>query len=285
MNLVVGATGVLGQEICRQLCEEGRPVRALVRAGSDVAKVDLLKDLGAKVIYGDLRNRASLEVACQGVDTVITTASAMPFSYEAGNNDIQHVDLVGMKTLIDVAKNAEIDHFIYTSVTGNAGKFDFPLIRAKRAVERYLQGSGMEFTILRPSYFMEVWLSPALGFDALNAKATIYGDGTAPISWIAVPDIARFAIQSLDNPAAHNAVIELGVRRCCRRCRWWQFSSAWEDASLRFNSSPPSNWRRNRPKPLIPCSSRSTVSCASTPPEMASTCVKRCNSSRSRWSA
>lgn len=210
MNLVVGATGVLGQEICRQLCEAGRPVRALVRASAEPEKTDPLAQLGVGLIYGDLRNRASLEVACQGIENVITTASAMPFAYEAGENDIQQVDLAGMQSLIEVARRAGIDHFVYTSVTGNADGFDFPLVRAKRAVERKLQGSGMAYTILRPSYFMEVWLSPALGFDVEQAKATIYGDGDAPIAWIAVPDIARFAVESLENPAAHNAVIELG---------------------------------------------------------------------------
>ena len=57
---------------------------------------------------------------------------------------------------------------------------------------------------------MEVWLSPAVGFDAANAKAVIYGDGSKPLSWIAFADVASFAVASLDNPAARNATLELG---------------------------------------------------------------------------
>ena len=68
----------------------------------------------------------------------------------------------------------------------------------------------MTYTILRPSYYMEAWLNPVVGFDAANAKATIYGSGQNPISWISLQDVAQFAVESLDNPAARNATLELG---------------------------------------------------------------------------
>jgi NADH dehydrogenase len=87
---------------------------------------------------------------------------------------------------------------------------DFPLQRAKREVERRLKESGLVYTILRPSCFMEVWLSPAVGFDPAHAKAAIYGTGQNPISWIAVHDVAQFAVAFLDHPAAKNAILDLG---------------------------------------------------------------------------
>lgn len=77
-------------------------------------------------------------------------------------------------------------------------------------IEQRAKASGMVNTILRPGYFMEVWLSPMVGFDAANAKATIYGSGDQPISWISLFDVVEFAITSLTNPAARNAVLELG---------------------------------------------------------------------------
>ena len=49
-----------------------------------------------------------------------------------------------------------------------------------------------------------------MGFDYPNAKATIYGEGKNKISWIAIKDVASFAVASLDNPAAKNRIIELG---------------------------------------------------------------------------
>ena len=133
----------------------------------------------------------------------------MPFAYEAGVNDIATTDMEGSLHLVDAARAAGVQHFVYTSFSGNID-LDFPLRNAKRTVEAYLKLSGMTYTILRPSYFMEVWLSPAVGFDAANAKATIYGDGHNPISWIALGDVAEFAVRSLDNPAARNAILELG---------------------------------------------------------------------------
>src|SRR5207244_13064164 len=87
---------------------------------------------------------------------------------------------------------------------------DFPLQAAKGAGEERLRSSGMPYTILRPTFFTEVWLSPALGFDPPNAKAQIYGGGQNKISWISFQDVAQFAVAALDNPRASNAVIELG---------------------------------------------------------------------------
>ncbi|MFN2500010.1 MAG: NmrA family NAD(P)-binding protein, partial [Pyrinomonadaceae bacterium] len=74
----------------------------------------------------------------------------------------------------------------------------------------HLKDSGLVYTILQPTFFMEVWLSPALGFDPDNAQAQIYGSGEKRISWISFKDVAKFTVASLDSPEAHNAVIELG---------------------------------------------------------------------------
>lgn len=209
MILVVGATGMVGGEVCRRLAAKGIPARALVRATSDPAKVDALRALGIDIATGDLRDPASLAAACRGVSAVIETVSSMPFAYQPGVNDIATTDLEGALHLIDAAKAAGVGHFVYTSFSANLD-LDFPLRDAKRTVEAYLKMSGLVWTVLRPSCFMEVWLSPAVGFDAANATATIYGDGSNPISWIALGDVAEFAVESLDSPAAHNAILELG---------------------------------------------------------------------------
>ena len=68
----------------------------------------------------------------------------------------------------------------------------------------------MSYTILQPTCFTEVWLSPALGFDPANGKATIYGAGKNKTSWISFRDVARCAVAALNNPKAANATIELG---------------------------------------------------------------------------
>lgn len=207
--LVVGATGMLGSEICHQLTALGKSVRGLVRDSSDPLKVSKLQAVGVETVQGDVRERPSLDQACQGVTHVISTVSAMPFSYQPGVNDLQTTDLKGVTNLIEAAKANQISQFIYTSIPSMIN-LDFPLQRAKQEVERRLKESGLVYTILRPSCFMEVWLSPAVGFDPAHAKAAIYGTGQNPISWIAVHDVAQFAVASLDHPAAKDAILDLG---------------------------------------------------------------------------
>ena len=100
MILVVGSTGMVGSETCRRLIKEGEAVRALVRPTSDPAKVTALREAGAEIVVGDLRDRETLDVACRGIRTVVCTVSAMPHAYEAGVNDIRTTDLLGVLELI-----------------------------------------------------------------------------------------------------------------------------------------------------------------------------------------
>lgn len=208
MNLVVGATGMVGTEICRLLTASGQPVKALVRASSAPAKVEHLTRLGATVEQGDLRDPISLDAACDGVQAVISTASAMPFAYTPGENTPQSTDQDGCLSLIEAARKAGVRQFVYVSFPPMAASF--PLQDAKRAVEARLRDSGLMYTILRPTYFTEVWLSPAVGFDYSSAKVTVYGTGENALSWISFLDVAQFAVAAVANPAARNITLELG---------------------------------------------------------------------------
>jgi len=206
-TLVVGATGLVGQEICRQLRDAGRSVRALVRQTSDPVKRAGLDKLGVELIEGDLKDPASLARACAGVQSVVSTASST-LSRQAGDS-IESVDQEGQLSLVEAARKAGVEHFVFVSFRDNP-RIQFPLTIAKRAAERALKGSGMAYTILQASYFMEVWLTPALGFDAANGKVRLYGDGSRPISWISFRDVARAAASAVSEPAARNMVVELG---------------------------------------------------------------------------
>jgi uncharacterized protein YbjT (DUF2867 family) len=206
MILVVGATGYLGMEVCRRLSARGEPIRALVRASSDPARRDQLRALGAALAYGDLEDPVSLAAACAGVKAVITSASSI--ASRVGTY-IASVDLQGQRNLIDAAQAAHAGQFIFVSLSPNMSS-DTPLNRAKRAIEAHLQASGLPYTIIRPSFFMEYWLSPIIGLDWPNRRAMIFGSGDARISWITIGDVAECVARSVDNPVARDAIIQIG---------------------------------------------------------------------------
>ena len=206
MNLVVGATGTLGTEICRFMRSEGRPMRALVRSASDPTKVAKLEGLGVQVVRGDMKERQSLDAACRGISAVLSTASSFVSRQEG--DSIRSVDLEGQVSLIEAAEAAGVHHFVFVSFPPI--EIEFPLQSAKRAVERRLKDGEMTYTVLQPTFFTEAWLSSSLGFDAAGATVRLYGTGENKISWISYRDVARFVAASVDNPAARNAVIKLG---------------------------------------------------------------------------
>jgi NADH dehydrogenase len=197
---------MLGGEICRLLTERKKPIRALVRTTSSPDKIARLKDLGVDIAFGDLKDRSSLDAACRGVGAVVTTASST-ISRQEGDS-IESVDRQGQLDLIVAAERAGVARFVLISFP--ASDPDYPLQAAKRAAEDRLRQSRLSYTILQPTFFMEVWLSPHLGFDPVNGTVKIYGSGENKISWISFQDVARFAVEVLDNPAAAHATIELG---------------------------------------------------------------------------
>jgi uncharacterized protein YbjT (DUF2867 family) len=209
MILVAGATGMVGGHVCRLLRERGERVRALVRSTSQSQARERLSALGCDLAVGDLRDRPSLAAACAGVQAVVSTVSAMPHAWDPAGNTVATVDLEGQRALIDAASQSGAKRFLLVTFSGHIDR-PFPLRDAKRAAEQHLRDSGMHYTILRPSFFAEIWLSPLGGFDTAAGRVTVYGDGTPRISWISFTDVARFAVATLHDGAAQDRTIELG---------------------------------------------------------------------------
>ena len=205
MILVVGATGALGGLIARRLLEQGRKVRVLVRKGSDH---DGLLKAGAEAAFGDLKDRASLDKAAQGIETVITTANS---AMRGGEDNVESVEIQGNRSLIDAAQGAGVKHFIFTSAMGANADSPMPFMRGKGLTEGHLTASGMGYTILSPNIFMEVWFPMIVGMPLQSgAPVTIIGEGTRRHSFVSMNDVAAFAAAAADHPAARNQQILIG---------------------------------------------------------------------------
>jgi uncharacterized protein YbjT (DUF2867 family) len=68
----------------------------------------------------------------------------------------------------------------------------------------------MGFTILRPSYFMEMWLGPALGWELAEGRARVLGSGDQRVNWISAGDVVAAIVACVDNREALGETIELG---------------------------------------------------------------------------
>jgi uncharacterized protein YbjT (DUF2867 family) len=203
--LVVGATGYLGREIVQQLLAAGMKVRAMTRTPEKAAD---LQKLGAEVVQGDLIDPPSLARACQGMNAVVSAAHSLLGS---GKYSSAAVDDAGQRALIDAAKAAGVEHFVFTSMLGASPDSPVDFMRYKAAIEEYLQACGMKYTILRPPAFMEWHAHIFLGKDILEkGKATILGKGEVLTNFMAAGDVAKYAVIALKNPRAFNRTLEIG---------------------------------------------------------------------------
>jgi NADH dehydrogenase len=204
--LVAGATGFVGKHIALALQRTSGSVRALVRGGASNPKADELITARVEIAAGDVTDPSTLADACAGVDTVICTVTTMPSGADDG---LRRVDHDGVLALIDTAERAGVKKFVYTSYSGNIEN-DCPLRTAKRDCEMRLREGTMDVVILRPSYFMEMWLSPLLGFDPLNGTVRVYGDGQGRVSYISALDVAAIAVAAALRPTGTETILEMG---------------------------------------------------------------------------
>ena len=205
MILVVGATGQLGGLIAKRLLAAGRTVRALAREASAWQG---LQAAGAQIAIGDLKQRATLDAACSGVDVVITTANS---ALRGGADNTQTVDIDGNRNLIDAARSAGVKQFIFVSAFGVTVDSPVPLFQAKARTEEYLRASGMPYTILAADGFMDVWFPMIVIGPVLDGRpVTIIGEGRRKHSLIAADDVASFAIAAIGHSAAMNRHLPLG---------------------------------------------------------------------------
>jgi dihydroflavonol-4-reductase len=110
-TLVTGATGFLGSHVARALAGRGENVRVLVRPSSDVRA---LEGLNAERFTGDLRDRASLERALEGVQRVFHVAADYRL-WARDPREIRESNLTGTQNLLDAARRAGVEKFVYTS--------------------------------------------------------------------------------------------------------------------------------------------------------------------------
>ena len=217
MIVVIGATGIVGGMITRQLLERGKEVRILVRRDSPSSQLvqqglatsaESLIEAGAQPVHGDLRDRASLDAAVDGVETVISTANS---AMRGGADNPQSVDLKGNRNLIEAARDASVEDFVFISLLGADPNHPAPYMQAKAQSESALQESGMEYTILAPTAFMEVWPAMVVGMPALQGQpVTLVGEGRRRHSFISNRDVAAFAVAAVDHPAARNQYLAIG---------------------------------------------------------------------------
>lgn len=111
MFLVTGATGGLGRRLVRRLREQETSVRSFVRLNAHYAE---LENRGSDIFIGDLRRERDIQKACQGVRYVISAHG----SGDASGGDAETIDYQANVALIDQAKAAGVQHFVFISVLG-----------------------------------------------------------------------------------------------------------------------------------------------------------------------
>jgi len=159
-----------------------------VRPETDAAT---LRELGVEVVRGDLADPTSLPPSCEGIETVVASATAIARVLAGAKHpSIREADEVGMASLVEAAEGAGVQRFVYVSYAGADAALGTPLERAKAATEKRLARSPMRRVVVRPDAFQEIPLAPIGRFDIHAGKVAVFGKGDTKRRWVATEDVA-----------------------------------------------------------------------------------------------
>ncbi|MGC9503534.1 SDR family oxidoreductase [Baaleninema sp.] len=194
--LIVGATGTLGRQIARQALDEGYQVRCLVRGFN---RASFLRKWGAELVRGDLCDPATLPPALEGVTHVIDAATARV----TDSLGVRQVDWEGKVALIQAAKEAGVERFVFCSIINNRDYPQVPLMEIKRCTEEFLAESGLNYTVLQLCGFMQ-GLIGQYAIPILDNQTVWITGNTAPVAYANSQDVAKFAVRALSVPETEN---------------------------------------------------------------------------------
>jgi NAD(P)H dehydrogenase (quinone) len=179
---ITGASGKLGGRVARLLAEAGVPLRLLVR---DRAKAPQLPH--ATVHVAPYADGDAVTEALAGVGTVFMVSAA-----ESEDRAEQHEEFVA------AAANAGVHHVVYTSFLGAREDATFTLARTHARTEVDLAASGMDYTFLQDSFYMD------MARGVVGRDGVIRGPaGQGRCAFVAHDDVARTAAHILRDPAPH----------------------------------------------------------------------------------
>jgi len=204
MILLAGGTGRLGTKVVTRLRQRGLDVRVLTR---DRRRATHQAGAGVDIVEGDVRDYAAVRCAVEGAQTVVSAIQGF-----AGTKDGSPatIDRDGNRNLIRAAREAWVEHLVLVSVWDASPDHAMDLMRMKYAAEQELKGSGLAWTIIRPSAYMETWCE-VLGRPLLQkGKTQVFGRGRNPINWVSTSDVARFVELAIIDPAMRGGTIDVG---------------------------------------------------------------------------
>jgi uncharacterized protein YbjT (DUF2867 family) len=208
MILVTGGTGFIGPKIVHRLRAEGQEVRCLVR---DRRRGRQLESWGSELIEGDVTDRASLDGAVAGCDTVVHLVAII-----AGRRrDFERVMEQGTRNLVEAAKATGVRRFVLMSALGatEATRDLVPYYHAKWDMEQTVRGSGLEHVIFRPSFVFGPDGGALQQFKRvarLSPVTPVVGSGRQRLQPIWVEDVAAYFAAAVDRPDAAGRTFELG---------------------------------------------------------------------------
>ena len=192
MILVTGATGKTGGEVARQLAAANTSFRALVR---DVDKAAPISALGAELVVGDIADEAFLSTALNGIDKAFLV---MP-------NDEEQ--LVLEKAFTDACVAAGVQHLVYLSSLESVPESKNPITQNHVAAQDYIRESGMSWTLVRPTFFMQNFETYAPRIKEAGQIVMPVGSGT--VSATDLRDVGEVIRDVLTKPGHENKSYDL----------------------------------------------------------------------------
>jgi uncharacterized protein YbjT (DUF2867 family)/ligand-binding SRPBCC domain-containing protein len=210
--IVAGGTGFVGSAIARELRRRGHRV-IVVSSRGEAGRRSLPDDI--EIRYADVRDQAAVSAAVRDADALIIALAFRnsPMESPRRGQTFDAVDAAGTEHLVATARANGIPRLIYLSGAGAAPDAERHWFRAKWRAEEAVRRSGIDWTIIRPTWIYgpdDVSLNRFLGFARSLPVVPMTNRGNQLLAPVFIDDVARLAADGLVEPAAIDRVFEVG---------------------------------------------------------------------------
>lgn len=206
---VTGATGFVGREIVCRLHDAGHEIHFLTRSHNSASALAVEWGFDGQNYIGDILDADFLKNSLKGLDAVFHLVGIIS---EVGRNTFENIHTLGTKNIVSAAQQAGVKRFIHMGALGARPNAVARYHQSKWAAEEFVRGSGLDYTIFRPSIIYgqrDMFVNLFAKIARLSPIVPIMGNGQNKMQPVPVADVASAFVQALNEPKSIGQTFDL----------------------------------------------------------------------------
>jgi NADH dehydrogenase len=202
---LAGGTGFVGGHVRQALLARGHSIRLLVHSRG------VGPEPGVEEVEGDATLLPSFIAAVSGCDATVNLIGIIR-EFPGRGVTFERLHVQATRNIVSAARSAGIRRHLQMSSAGSRADATSEYLRSKFRAEEEVRGSGLDYTIFRPSIIFgpkDDFVNKLVGYLKSFPAMPVIGDGEYQLQPISADDVARCFADALEKPETAGKTFEL----------------------------------------------------------------------------